>query len=81
MCGHVMSCDHHVAHQEQRAATRENVERRMARTADELLEDQQEEEEEEEVVESEGEDDEVPYNPKNLPLGWDGKVKPVSSVV
>ena len=45
----------------------------MARTADELLEDQEEEEEEEEV-ESEPDDDEVPYNPKNLPLGWDGKV-------
>lgn len=67
-----MSCDR----QEQRAATRENVERRMARTADELMEDQQQEEAEEEeaAVESEGEDDEVPYNPKNLPLGWDGKV-------
>ena len=61
--------------QEQRAATRENVERRMARTADELLEDQQQEEEEEEEVISEPDDDEVPYNPKNLPLGWDGKVR------
>ncbi|CAI8044396.1 Splicing factor 3A subunit 3 [Geodia barretti] len=60
---------------EQRAATREDVERRMARTADELLEDQEEEEEEEEV-ESEPDDDEVPYNPKNLPLGWDGKPIP-----
>ena len=68
-------CDSHVISlQEQRAATRENVERKMARTADELLEDQQEEEEEEEEVESEPDDDEVPYNPKNLPLGWDGKV-------
>ena len=46
----------------------------MARTADELLEDQQQEEEEEQEEESEPEDDEVPYNPKNLPLGWDGKV-------
>ena len=44
----------------------------MARTADELLE---EEEGEEEVEEEESEDEEtVPYNPKNLPLGWDGKV-------
>jgi splicing factor 3A subunit 3 len=60
---------------EQRATTREDVERRMARTADELLEDQEEEEEEEEV-ESEPDDDEVPYNPKNLPLGWDGKPIP-----
>ena len=46
----------------------------MARTADELLEDQQQEEEEEQEEESEPEDDEVLYNPKNLPLGWDGKV-------
>ena len=51
------------------------MERRMARTADELLEDQQQEEEEEEEVISEPDDDEVPYNPKNLPLGWDGKVR------
>ncbi len=37
----------------------------------------EEEEEEEEQVQapSDDEDDnEVPYNPKNLPLGWDGKV-------
>ena len=62
----------HTPPQEQRAATKENVERRMARTADELLE---EEEGEEEVEEEESEDEEtVPYNPKNLPLGWDGKV-------
>ena len=26
----------------------------------------------EEEVEEEGDDD-IPYNPKNLPLGWDGK--------
>ena len=46
----------------------------MARTADELLEEE-EEEEQEQAVESEEEDDAVPYNPKNLPLGWDGKVR------
>jgi len=63
----------HTHSQEQRAATKENVERRMARTADELLE---EEEGEEEPEEEESDDEEtVPYNPKNLPLGWDGKVK------
>lgn len=57
---------------EQRASTKENVERKQART------DGEREEEEEEVVEvpeDEDEDDDVPYNPKNLPLGWDGKVK------
>ncbi len=56
---------------EQRASTKENVERKQART------DGEREEEEEEVVEHIEEDDDdedVPYNPKNLPLGWDGKV-------
>ena len=78
----------HTHSQEQRAATKENVERRMARTADELLEEEEGEEEpeeeesddeeegEEEPEEEESDDEEtVPYNPKNLPLGWDGKVK------
>ena len=46
----------HTHSQEQRAATKENVERRMARTADELLE----EEEGEEEPEEEESDDEVP---------------------
>ena len=54
-------------------ATKENVERRMARTADELAEEEESEPEEEE----ESDDEEtVPYNPKNLPLGWDGKPIP-----
>ena len=58
---------------EQRAATKDNVERRLARTADEL-----EDEEEEEPIISEDEDEEekVIYNPKNLPLDWDGKPIP-----
>jgi len=58
---------------EQRASTKENVERKQART------DGEREEEEEEVVEHIEEDDDdedVPYNPKNLPLGWDGKPIP-----
>ena len=56
---------------EQRSATKDNVERRLARTAEEL-----QEEEMEETVVSDDEDDEekVLYNPKNIPLGWDGKV-------
>ena len=46
----------------------------MARTADELEEEEEVEEEEEE---SEDEEEEtVPYNPKNLPLGYDGKPIP-----
>lgn len=57
---------------EQRAATRENVQRKQARA-------QGEEEDEEEASASESEDEEdedIPYNPKNLPLGWDGKPIP-----
>lgn len=58
--------------QEQRQLTHENVQRKQARTGEE-----REEEEEEQVSESESEDEdnEIIYNPKNLPLGWDGKVK------
>ncbi|KAK4030082.1 Splicing factor 3A subunit 3 [Daphnia magna] len=58
---------------EPRHATKENVERKQART------DGEREEEEEDVIEvpeDEDEDDDVPYNPKNLPLGWDGKPIP-----
>lgn len=51
--------------------THENVQRKQARTGEE-----REEEEEEQLSESESEDEdnEIIYNPKNLPLGWDGKV-------
>ena len=56
---------------EQRAATRENVQRKQARTGEE-----REESDEEDFAQSDSDDDEddIPYNPKNLPLGWDGKV-------
>ncbi len=56
---------------EHRADTIENVQRKQARTGDER------EEEEDDVVSIEDSDDgnDVIYNPKNLPLGWDGKVK------
>ena len=62
---------------EERAATKENVERKQARTAGE-----EEEEETEEaaaaaaLADDDDPDDDVPYNPKNLPLGWDGKPIP-----
>lgn len=58
--------------QEQRQLTHENVQRKQARTGEE-----REEEEEEQISESESEDEdnEIIYNPKNLPLGWDGKVR------
>ena len=62
--------------QEQRAATVENVERKMARTADELAEEESGSEGEGEGQDSSDDDDSVPYNPKNLPLGWDGKPIP-----
>ena len=26
------------------------------------------------IIEEDDDDEDVPYNPKNLPLGWDGKV-------
>lgn len=53
--------------------TQENVQRKQARTG------QEREEEDDEALdneEEEDEDDEVIYNPKNLPLGWDGKPIP-----
>ncbi|KAK6053477.1 hypothetical protein COOONC_09016 [Cooperia oncophora] len=57
---------------DEREATRENVERKQARTVGE-----NEEDDEEPPVESdEEENDGIPYNPKNLPLGWDGKPIP-----
>ena len=57
---------------EQRTATRENVQRKQAQTGEEREED----EEENYPAESDSseDDDDIPYNPKNLPLGWDGKV-------
>jgi len=59
---------------EQRAATKENVERKQART--ELEREDSDDEESEEEPEPEDDDDDIPYNPKNLPLGWDGKPIP-----
>ena len=56
----------------ERDATKENVERKQARRAGEY----EESDDEPEVVSDYEEDDTVPYNPKNLPLGWDGKPIP-----
>ena len=55
---------------EHRADTIENVQRKQARTGDERDED------EDDVVSIADSDEgnDVIYNPKNLPLGWDGKV-------
>ncbi|XP_055339644.1 splicing factor 3A subunit 3-like [Paramacrobiotus metropolitanus] len=59
--------------EQERKLTEENVVRKQARAG------QEREEEEDDVVndeEDEEDDDEVIYNPKNLPLGWDGKPIP-----
>ncbi|XP_076819996.1 splicing factor 3A subunit 3-like [Clavelina lepadiformis] len=58
---------------EQRQATRDNVQRRQARTGTERADDGEEVASE---SESEEDEDEIIYNPKNLPLGWDGKPIP-----
>lgn len=58
---------------DQRSATKENVQRKQARTEGER------EDSDAEASESDNEEDDaddVPYNPKNLPLGWDGKPIP-----
>ncbi|VDN08022.1 unnamed protein product [Thelazia callipaeda] len=57
---------------EERDATKENVERKQARGIGENVE---EEEDINDVTDDE-DDDSIPYNPKNLPLGWDGKPIP-----
>ncbi|XP_067947719.1 splicing factor 3A subunit 3-like [Watersipora subatra] len=58
---------------EQRAATRDNIQRKQARTGEE-----REDSDDERAASdnSDDDDDDVPYNPKNLPLGWDGKPIP-----
>merc|ERR1712029_1031726 len=61
---------------EQRAATKENVERKQART--EFEREDSEDDESEDEPEAEDDDDDIPYNPKNLPLGWDGKPIPLA---
>uniref|UniRef100_A0A2K5NKR3 Matrin-type domain-containing protein n=1 Tax=Cercocebus atys TaxID=9531 RepID=A0A2K5NKR3_CERAT len=56
----------------ERHLTHEYVQRKQARTGEE----QEEEEEQISESESEHEKNEIIYNPKNLPLGWDGKPIP-----
>ncbi len=57
---------------EQRASTLDNVQRKQARTGEE-----RDESDDENLSEDDSDDEEndIPYNPKNLPLGWDGKVE------
>jgi len=56
----------------ERLATKENIERKQARSVGE----EEEEDDVEEYYEIEEQNDNAPYNPKNLPLGWDGKPIP-----
>ncbi|XP_054258220.1 splicing factor 3A subunit 3 [Macrosteles quadrilineatus] len=58
---------------EQRLATKENVQRKQARTEGER--DDSDVDASASDTDDEDEDG-VPYNPKNLPLGWDGKPIP-----
>jgi len=62
---------------EQRAATRDNVQRKQARTDGERDEDDDAMAEPASDDSDVEDDNDVPYNPKNLPLGWDGKVENV----
>lgn len=59
---------------EHRAATKENVQRKQARTDAER--DDSDAEASEAEPDDDGDTDDVPYNPKNLPLGWDGRPIP-----
>lgn len=56
-----------------RIATIENVQRKQARTAEERNES---DEDISDVEDDENDNGDVVYNPKNLPLGWDGKPIP-----
>ena len=57
----------------QRVETKENIQRRQARSE---AEKDEEDDEAASDTDSDEEEEEVIYNPKNLPLGWDGKPIP-----
>lgn len=58
---------------EQRQLTRENGQCKQARTGEKREEDEEEQTSERK---SENEENEIIYNPQNLPLRWDGKPIP-----
>jgi splicing factor 3A subunit 3 len=60
---------------EQRLATLENVRRKQARAGEDNEDDEDVEGGDISDDDSDPEEDGLIYNPKNLPLGWDGKVK------
>lgn len=59
---------------EQRGATKENIQRKQARTGGER--DDSDSENADTDDDDDDDADDIPYNPKNLPLGWDGKPIP-----
>lgn len=59
--------------EKQRLETKENVQRRQARNESERDDDGEDAASD---SDSEDDDNEIIYNPKNLPLGWDGKPIP-----
>jgi splicing factor 3A subunit 3 len=60
---------------EQRAATLENVRRKQAKAGEDNEDDEDADGGEISDDDSDHEADGMIYNPKNLPLGWDGKVR------
>lgn len=60
---------------EQRAATLDNVRRKQAKAGEENEDDDDVGGGDISDDDSETEEDGLIYNPKNLPLGWDGKVR------
>jgi splicing factor 3A subunit 3 len=60
---------------EQRSATLENVRRKQAKAGEDNEDDEDVGGGDISDDESDPEDDGLIYNPKNLPLGWDGKVR------
>ena len=59
---------------EQRAATLDNVRRKQAKAGEENEDDEDPDGADLSDEDSDHDEDGLIYNPKNLPLGWDGKV-------
>ena len=62
---------------EQRLATLDNVRRKQAKAGEENEDDEDADGGAISDDDSDHEEDGMIYNPKNLPLGWDGKVKTI----
>lgn len=62
---------------EQRLATLDNVRRKQAKAGEENEDDEDADGGAISDEDSDHEEDGLIYNPKNLPLGWDGKVRPL----